>query len=233
MDGGPGVDGATRALAGPLYPWDRSLDLVAATHLDTDHSRGLLRVLETYRVDMVATGPPDPESSLYPQWQKAVAQNRHQVTHLSSGQTIPLEEGITLEVLHPPSVALRGPAWDSNNNSLVLRLTYGAISFLLTGDIEAEAEGHLARAAPSLQADVLKAGHHGSNSSTTAAFLRAVQPRWAVISAGQDNQYGHPHPEVMARLEAVVGRGAVFSTAEQGTIQFSTDGQRLWLETER
>ena len=233
VDGGPEFGGAARALSRHLPPWDRSLDLVASTHLDTDHSRGLLRVLESYKTGTVVAGLPDTESHLYPQWQKAVEEGGHRLVHLSAGQELALEEGLTLTALHPPAVPLRGPAWESNNNSLVLRLSYGEISFLLTGDIEAEAERYLARTATSLQSDVLKAGHHGSKSSTTAAFLRAVKPRWAVISAGADNQYGHPHAEVVSRLEDVVGRANVFSTATQGTIHFITDGQRLWVETER
>ena len=233
VDGGPDIAGATRSLSGPMAPWDRRLDLVAATHLDADHSRGLLRVLETYRVDNVLAGVPDPENTLYPQWQRTVERQGHTVTYVAAGQTITLEDGITLETLHPPAVPRRGPAWDSNNNSLTFRLAYGDISFLLTADIEAEAERYLVRTAPDLESDVLKVAHHGSKSSTTAGFLRAVKPRWAVISAGPDNPYGHPHPSVVARLEAAVGREGIYQTAHHGTIEFSTDGQRLWVETER
>ena len=233
VDGGPEFGGAALALSQRLPPWDRTLDLVASTHLDVDHSRGLLRVLESYKTGTVIAGLPDTDSHLYPQWEKAVAHGSHNLVHLSAGQELMLEEGLTLMALHPPPVPLRGPAWDSNNNSLVLRLSYGEISFLLTGDIEAEAERYLARTATSLQSDVLKAGHHGSNSSTTSAFLRAVKPRWAVISAGAENQYGHPHADVVSRLEEVVGKAHIFSTATQGTIHFTTDGQRLWVETER
>jgi len=231
VDGGPEFGGAARALSNHLPRWDRRLDLVAATHLDVDHSRGLLRVLETYRTKSVVAGIPDSDSHLYPQWRRALAEGGLKVLHLSAGQELTLEEGVFLEVLHPPAVPLRGPAWDSNNNSLVLRLAYGEVSFLLTGDIEEEAERYLVRQGMDLESDVLKAGHHGSNSSTTRTFLRAVQPRWAVISAGADNQYGHPHPEVLKRLNEAVGRENVFSTAAEGTIHFTADGKRLWVET--
>ena len=233
IDGGPDFGGATLALSEHLPPWDRSLDLVAATHLDADHSRGLLQVLEEYKIGAVIAGVTDEDSALYPQWRKAVAEGSHQLTQVSAGQSLTLDDDVILEVLHPPPVLLRGPAWDSNNNSLVLRLSYGNISFLLTGDIKSEAESYLARTAPALETDVLKAAHHGSNSSTTRRFLNRAQPSWAVISAGQDNQYGHPHPDVLQRLEESVGQGNIFSTANRGTIHFSTDGQRLWVETER
>ena len=233
IDGGPEFGGVVGALSEYMPPWDRTLDLVASTHLDADHSRGLLRVLEHYKIGAVATGASNPESHLYAQWRKAVEQGNHRPLQLSAGQQLELDSGVTLEVLHPPSVLLRGPAWDSNNNSLVLRLSYGEVSFLLTGDIEEEAERYLKRASPKLESDVLKAGHHGSNSSTTTTFLRAVKPQWAIISAGEGNQYGHPHPAVLKRLDGAVGRGNVFSTATQGTVHFSTDGQRLWVATER
>ena len=86
VDGGPDIAGATRSLSGLIAPWDRSLDLVAATHLDADHSRGLLRVLETYRVDNVLAGVPDPENALYPQWQHTVERQGHTVTYVAAGQ---------------------------------------------------------------------------------------------------------------------------------------------------
>ena len=233
IDGGPDFGGAEFHLQDNLPWWDRSLDLLVATHLDADHSHGLLSVLETYQVGTVAVGVYDLDSPLYPQWRKAVEQGAHTVTNLSAGQELALEEGIALRVLHPPSVPLRGPAWDSNNNSVVLKLDYEEISFLLTADIEAEAERYMTKNSPGLESDVLKAPHHGSNSSTTTTFLREVNPRWAVISAGEGNQYGHPHPSVMARLKETVGEEGVFSTANQGTIKFSTDGKRLWVKTEK
>ena len=263
VDGGPEIGSATRALSGPLSPWDRRLDLVILTHLDADHSRGLLKALETYRVDAILVGAKDEDSFLYPQWRQAVERQEHRPAYLTAGQTITLEEGITLETVHPPAEktaaektaaektaaetdagrnnpAARRPAPDwnadirnANNKSVVLRLVYGEVSFLLTGDIELEAERYLVRTAPNLESRVFKVAHHGSKTSTTPAFLRAVNPRWAVISAGRDNPYGHPHPSVLARLEAAVGPSGIYQTANQGTIEFSTDGFRIWVKTER
>ena len=233
IDGGPDFGGAALHLQDNTPWWDRSLDLLVATHLDADHSRGLLSVLATYTVGTVAVGVDDLDSPLYPQWHKAAEQGDHTVANLAAGQELVLEEGIVLRVLHPPPNPLRGPAWDANNNSVVLKLDYEDISFLLTADIEAEAERYITKNSPSLKSDVLKAPHHGSNSSATTTFLREVNPRWVVISAGEGNQYGHPHPSVMARLKETVGEEGVFSTATQGTIKFSTDGKRLWVQTEK
>lgn len=114
-----------------------------------------------------------------------------------------------------------------------MRLVYGDIRFLLAGDIEAVAERYLLRRNANLQSQVLKVAHHGSKSSTTAAFVQAVNPQWAVISAGVDNSYGHPHPSVVSRLEKALGENAIYQTAQHGNIHFTTDGKKLWVETEK
>jgi competence protein ComEC len=119
-----------------------------------------------------------------------------------------------------------------NNNSLVLRLEWGEASFLLTGDIEAEAEHLLVSSGQPVSASVLKVAHHGSGGSSTPAFLAAVDPVYAVISVGAENRFGHPHQAVLDRL-AEPGDVAVLRTDEQGTVEFVTDGARLWVQTER
>ena len=138
-----------------------------------------------------------------------------------------------LEVLHPSPSSFPGSALERNNNSLVFRLVYRDLSFLLTGDIEAEAERYLAQTSSSLASSVLKVAHHGSKTSTTAAFLQQANPTLAVISAGVDNRFGHPHPDVVARLEQAVGEGRIYRTSEQGNIQFISDGHSLWVKTQR
>ena len=138
-----------------------------------------------------------------------------------------------LEVLNPPPRPFRGTSSDSNNNAAGLRLAYRKVSFLLTADIEAEAETNLLRERVHLRSDVLKVPHHGSATSTTPGFLLAVGPVAAVVSAGADNPYGHPRPEVTRRLHEMVGKGRTYVTARDGDIEFITDGVRLWVKTER
>lgn len=234
VDGGP--DAATTLTAlGPLLPaGDRSLDIVAVTHLDSDHAGGLLGVLARYDADVVLQSVATPQSALYPQWQGVLAHGDHPVATVLAGHRIALGSDVALEVLYPPADGLPpGVEPSSNNASLVLRLTYGQVSFLLTGDIESDAERYLVAAAgPGLRSDMLKVAHHGSKTSTTPAFLRSVAPRTAAISAGPDNRFGHPHPEVMTRLDSAVGRSRVFLTARDGTIEFISDGVGLWVNTE-
>jgi competence protein ComEC len=233
IDGGPDLESATTALSDVLATWDRSLDLVALTHLDSDHSQGLLEVMERYRVEAALVGIEDPGSPLYSQWQAVINRNQTPVMNLAAGQNLALDDGVVLETLHPPPVPLRGSPSDRNNNALVFRLVYREVSFLLTGDIEAAAEEQLVGSSTILESDVLKVAHHGSNSSTGPAFLEAVNPRAAVISAGADNRFGHPHAEVLTRLEQALGAEQVYQTSRQGSLEFISDGQVLWVKSGR
>ena len=135
-----------------------------------------------------------------------------------------------MKVLGPGTVFLAGTESDMDNNSVVLRLSTGNVSFLLTGDIMREAEWELIRGWADLTSTILKVAHHGSDTSTTPEFLAVVSPRVAVISAGADNKFGHPNDEVVGRLEQELGGENVYRTDEHGTIEFTTDGERLWVE---
>jgi len=117
---------------------------------------------------------------------------------------------------------------------VVLRVAYGEVSFLLTGDIEHYAESAMLASGVNLASTVYKVPHHGGNSSSSRAFLDAVSPTVAVISVGADNRFGHPDEEVVARLQQyVVLNTNVLLTSEHGDIQFTTDGEKLWMDTER
>ena len=151
-----------------------------------------------------------------------------QNTVARAGQQIDLGEGITIEVVHPQEELIKGSVSDINNNSVVLWLNWGEVSFLLTGDIFGEAERDILHSNGSLKSTVLKVAHHGSNTSTSSSFLSAVDPQVAVICVG-NNDFGHPHGETLARLRGV----KVYRTDEQGTVTFTTDGQKLWVETEK
>jgi competence protein ComEC len=233
VDGGPDVDSAITVLTGPLSPWDRGLDLAALTHLDADHSRGLIEALERYRVGAVLVGGEDRTAALYPEWQAMVDRQQLRTVQAYTGQQIILDDEVTLEVLHPPWPPRQGSQWGRNNNGLVFRLVYGEVSFLLTGDIEAEAESHLALSHRNLKSSVMKVAHHGSKTSTTPTFLESVDPLAVAISSGEDNRFGHPHPEVVECLEQQVGRQRIYQTAEHGNIEFISDGRSLWVKTQR
>ena len=140
--------------------------------------------------------------------------------------------GVKIAVLNPPIPPLSDTGSDVNNNSVVLNLYAGRVSFLLTGDIEREAEFELIARRSNLSVTVLKVGHSGSKTSTTAEFLAEVSPAAAVISVGKDNRFGHPSGEVIGRLEERLGAENIYRTDQQGTIEFITDGERLWVKLE-
>ena len=231
VDGGPDR-AVVHGLGARLPFYDRSLDAVALTHPHGDHLNGLLEVLDRYDVDLFLHRSAEYPTAEYARWEQALAQRdgRSAVLEAQRGHRIALGDGVVLEVLHPGPVTVEG---ETNNNSLVLRLSYREVVFLLTGDVEAPVEAAmLTRGAP-LDATVLKVGHHGSDSSTTAPFLDAVSPSLAVISVGADNRFGHPDAAVLARLHAVLPPDRVLLTAQHGDVEVTTDGHRLWLETAR
>ncbi len=229
VDGGPSSKDAARSIGGIMGPLDRSLDVVVLTHPDEDHFRGLSEVVRRYDVGLALEGPGETENPLYEEWRSAI--EAKQVTRLeaSAGQSFVLDGEVYIEVLNP--VPVQSDLASNNNNSLVLMLTYGDISFLLTADIEAEAERRLMREEALLDAEVLQVPHHGSRTSTTPGFLRQVSPVIAVISSGANNPYGHPHPDVVARLQGSVGTEMIYNTAQSGDIRFMTDGARLWVNS--
>jgi competence protein ComEC len=151
---------------------------------------------------------------------------------LIAGEYIMLERGIRLSALHPPVALLQGTGDDINNNTSVLRLEWDKVSFLLTSDIAEDAEKYLLQNRANLRSSVLKVAHHGSRGSTCDSFLAAVHPSAAVISAGEGNRFGHPHREIIDRLATQTGSNRVYNTILDGSIEFITDGKKLWCRTE-
>ncbi len=233
VDGGPDPRTTLVALGQRLPAGDRNLDAVVVTHLDSDHAGGLIGVLDRYDTEIVMQGPASPGSALFHQWQSVLDQREHPTVQILAGHHIELDSGVVLEVLNPPVGILPSRIDRSANNlSVVMRMTYGEVSFLLTGDVEQDVERHLVETrGEALRSDVLKVAHHGSRSSTSASFLQAVDPESAVISAGSENRYGHPHADVIARLAKMIGNDSVFITSRDGTVEYITDGGGLWVNT--
>lgn len=225
IDGGP--DRSVLAGLGREMGFrDRTLDLIVATHEDLDHVGGLIDVFERYEVATFLRTENQGESGAADVLDSVSEAEGAEIIFARRGMRFDLGGGAALDVLFPD----RDPSFlESNTASIVARLSYGDIDFLFTGDAPQSIEDHLVvldRAG--LESEVLKAGHHGSRTSTGALFLAAVRPAYAVISAGRDNRYGHPHPEVLDTL-ATYGVNAR-STAEEGDIIFETDGRELWVK---
>ena len=233
VDGGPSPQAISLALGKKLPFWDRTIDLVILTHPHADHLTGLIEVLHRYKVKQVLYPDLDYDSPLYDEWLLLLEEKDIKHTIAQAGQQIDLGEGVIIEVLNPPVSLLTDTQSDIDNNGVVLRLSMGDVSFLLTADIFWEAEFELITRRANLQSTVLKVAHHGSDTSTTEEFLTVVNPQVAVISVDADNKFGHPRDEVMDKLTEILDEDKIYLTAESGTIEFTTDGERLWVEGEK
>jgi competence protein ComEC len=233
IDGGPDPEKICLELGNKLPFWDRSLDLVVLTHPEDDHLVGLVEVLQRYEVRRVLEPGIEPDTPTYEEWLRVIKEKSIERTIAQAGQQIELGDGIEMKVLHPPEKLLEGTDSDVNNNSVVLRLVYNETSFLFTGDIFQEAEREILHQGYKLNSPVLKVAHHGSSTSSSSPFLAAVDPQVAVICVGEDNPFGHPNEETLARLREKVSEDRIYLTSEHGSITFTTDGERLWVEIER
>ena len=233
VDGGPEAQDATRLLGSALPFWDRSLDVVVLTHGHADHLTGLLDVLRRYDVGHVVEREASYATPGYVGWRQAVGDEGTVVTQARAGQVIDLGDGATIEVLHPPEMLMAGTDSDLNNASIVLRVVYGDVSFLLTGDIFVEAEREMLSRGVDVRSTVIKIPHHGSRSSSSPEFVELVGPSVAVISVGADNRFGHPHAETLEVLGRYAPEARVMTTRDHGAIRFVTDGTTLSVKTER
>ena len=227
IDGGASGQALTEALGAELPFWERTIDLVMLTHPQEDHLAGLIEVLERYDVREVLSTGRGNDTPTFEAWRSLILRQGIPYHEARPGETIDLGDGAVLRVLAPDAEALA--ADEINDSSLVLKLTWRKVSFLLTGDIEAEGEAALLRNETDVRAQVLKVAHHGSRTSSSGAFLRAVDPTVAIVSVGADNTFGHPSPRVLDRL----GGAIVLRTDLHGTVRISTDGERVWVESER
>lgn len=222
IDGGKGR-AVLRELGTRLSFYDRTLTAVLATHPDTDHIGGLPELFARFSIGMFL------EPGVHDDGADAVAL-LHAVTdeglspvYARAGTTLMLDEGVALTFLFPEGDV---STFETNTGSVVAHLSYGDTSFLFTGDAPASIERYLAGTYGSLlKSDVLKLGHHGSDTSTAVEFLGFVSPRYGIISAGCDNPYGHPHRDVLTRLKQFEVRA--LSTCEHGTIVFESDGHEV------
>ena len=206
------------------YLWERGvkrLDAVALTHAHMDHLDGLNAVLENFRVRELWVSR-DADSAAYRELVERARARGVSVMHWSRGESFQWD-AVNGRVLWPEETNQAGPA--NNNDSLVLRLEHGGVALLLPGDIERQVESALATSGENVRAEFLKVPHHGSRTSTTGELLGATKPRVAVVSVGETNPFGHPHPDVVGRLRAAGVE--VLRTDRNGAVTAVSDGQRL------
>jgi competence protein ComEC len=204
--------------------WDKDIDIMVATHPDEDHITGLVEAFSHYQVSMLVTnGEQEDESSYYKALLQFTESAQVPIHNAVAGEVFELGNGVRLEILHPDSgLGLE----ERNDYSLSMRLVYEDFTLLLTGDAEDKAERIMLQSGRPLQSLVFKAGHHGSGSSSSRAFLQAVEPQIIIISVGKENRYEHPHPEMLQRAQEI--GATVLRTDELGSIELISDGHEVW-----
>ena len=202
-----------------------SIDLLIGTHPHADHIGQIPQVLEAFSVAEVWMSGDEHTSRTFERALDAILASDADYHEPRAGEVVEIGSA-RVEVVHPAELT-----GDFNHGSVGVRVVFGNVAFMLTGDAEVEAETEMLQRGHELRAQVLKLGHHGSRTSSTETFVRAVAPEVAIYSAGIDNSYGHPHAEVLQRMAAL--DVPVYGTAEHGTIRVVTDGHTYTVHTER
>ena len=225
IDGGNVAD--SQLVAAYLKEKDiNALEYDVCTHAHEDHVGGLSAALSVAGAEHIYASEKEADTKSYKNFVKKAQDQYVTIEHPAAGEYVYLGSS-TVEFLAP--VDEKGK--DLNNTSIVLKVTYGDTSFLFTGDAEREVEEEILSGGAELKSTVLKAGHHGSSTSTSYPFLREVMPQYTVISCGKDNSYGHPHEETLSKL-ADAG-SEILRTDESGHIVMKSDGKKISVETEK
>jgi beta-lactamase superfamily II metal-dependent hydrolase len=205
----------------------KSLDLVVATHPHSDHIGGMLAVLNDFQVGQVLDSGQVHTTPTFEGFLNVIDKKNIPYNVAERGQTIDLDPSLRIEVLSPTST----PFNNLNENSIVLKVTYNKVSFLLMGDAGIEAEDSLLSSGYNLKSDILKVGHHGSSSSSGSAFLSRVKPTSSIIEVGAGNDYGHPTSKTLSALQSTGSK--VYRTDTNGNIVVTTDGQTYSVSTSK
>lgn len=222
IDGGPDKN-ILNALSRAMPFYDKTIDMIITTHPDQDHIGGIPEVLKNYNVSEYMDSGATSSTGTFLELQNEIV-NKNITKEISiSGEIIDLGGGVYLKILYPESEL---KSKDTNDNSIIAKLFYGDSTFLFTGDLPSDVEQYLAMTkSEELDSDVLKVAHHGSKNSLSDEFVSAVSPEYSVISAGFNNQFGHPHQEIIDSLNNIGTE--ILKTFEIGDIIFTSDGENI------
>jgi len=215
IDGG--IDMSVLSSLSKVRPfWDNTIEMLIITHPDADHYYGAVEILKRYKVKtLVVSGvvKDDPKyAELY-----SLAQQKNSEVIIANSSTDLLVDGLLFDILRPENFIYGSREHNGNNDSIIIRFSYKEYSILLTGDIEASTEYELLKSGIDIQSQMLKVPHHGSRSSSSIGFIKAVNPKTVIITAGTENRFGHPHEDIVQRyLDLGV---EVRSTKTEGTIR--------------
>lgn len=224
IDGGPD-NKIISHLSENLAWWDKQIDLMVLTHPHSDHVAGLVDVINRYKVEKILYTGVIHSSPDYLTWLEIIRNSGIPLIIIDRPQSVKLGEDCRLDILCPMESVLGKEVSNLNNSSIVIKLIYKETKFLFTGDIESEVEKELLEAKVDLTADVLKAAHHGSDTSNTLEFLTAINPEISVIQVGEENDFGHPSRRVIKRLERAGAK--IFRNDLDGTVEIISGGENI------
>ena len=205
----------------PFY--DKTIDAIILSHADQDHLGGFLDVLKNYKVVKIFESGTISDSKTYKNLEEEIKNQNIPDIPAKKGMRLNLGGGAIMDILFPDRDVSN---WDTNDGSMVARLSYGNAKIMLTGDATKKTEGIILseNVKESLQSSILKVSHHGSHTGTSKEFLDAVSPAYALISVGKDNKYGHPHQDTLDALNLFGAK--IFRTDKLGTIIIKSDGTK-------
>lgn len=207
-----------------------TIDKVIITHPHADHLGGMPGILENFKVGQIYDSGQTATTALYRQYLSMVNKKNIPFTIVTSGTEIIIANDIKLKIFAPEKPFITES--EINNNSVVSKLIYNKFSMLLTGDAEKDSEARMLKTyAGELKSNVLKVGHHGSNTSSSPGFLKSVAPEAAIISVGANNDYHHPHPSTLKKYEQA--KLKVYRTDLDGTITVTSDGNTYNITKEK
>ena len=224
IDGGPDSK-VIEGLGKNLPFWDKRIDLMVLTHPHDDHVTGLIEVIKRYSVKKILYTGVIHSAPNYLAWLAVIRERKIPLVIIDRPQKIVLGDDCYMEIIYPRKNFLAQETDNLNNSSIVARLVYGQTKFLLMGDAEIEVEKELLADGADLSAQVLKVGHHGSDTSSGEEFLKAVSPQIAVIQVGEDNDFGHPSLRILKRLERAGAE--ILRTDKNGTVSLISDGKEI------
>ena len=204
-----------------------TIDILVATHPHADHIGGMAYVIEQLGIGSVYMPKVSDSTKTYEELLKAIRTKGLKISTVKAGVTLLDSDGLKVTFLAPVSSGYE----DLNNESAVIKLLYKNTSFLFMGDAETRSENEILKSGADVRADVLKVGHHGSDSSTGKAFLQAVSPKIAVISVGAGNDYGHPDASTLTKLQKAGAE--IYRTDQSGMVTVLSDGTSVVVTTEK
>ena len=203
----------------------KKIDIIVLTHPHPDHMQGLIHILKYFEVREVWTTEEKSDGDLYRLWEKTLKESGIKIRYVSSDTPPQILSGSKIEFLWPDRMSESFNHLDANDRSLVLKISFGDKHFLITGDISSRVESILIKSVKNLKSDLLFVPHHGSGRSSSEAFVRKVSSQYAIISAGKNNVFRHPHPDILTRY--MTYGAAIFRTDRQGALSVRSDGKKI------